>query len=117
MFVDESSLTRPNATWARATNGKVAMRVFVTVGSTKFDSLIQGILSEDVLKAFRLKGYTNIIVQCGNSHFDLPTGVDATRSVWTFEKEEVQIDVWKFKPTLEDEYNAADLVVSHAGPS
>ena len=93
------------------------MLVFITVGSTKFDSLIQSVLTDDILEAFRAKGYTHITVQCGNSQFDLPPGVTAYEGGWTFEREGVQLEIWKFKPSLEEDYNEADLVVSHAGLS
>lgn len=94
-----------------------AMRVFVTVGSTKFDSLVQAVLSDDVLHAFNEKGYTDIVVQCGNSQFDPCSGLTTDQSGWTLERDGVRVDMWKFKPSLEEEYNKADLVVSHAGPS
>lgn len=93
------------------------MRVFVTVGSTKFDSLIQAVLSDDVLHAFNAKGYTDIVVQCGNSQFDLSSGLVANQTAWMLERDGVRLDMWRFKPSLEEEYNGADLVVSHAGPS
>lgn len=92
------------------------MRVFVTVGSTKFDSLIQAVLSDDVLHAFSAKGYTDIVVQCGDSKLNLPSGL-ANQTSWTLERDSVRVDVWRFKPSLEEEYNEADLVVSHAGLS
>lgn len=46
------------------------MRVFVTVGTTKFDSLVRKILSEDVLVALKAKGYNQVTIQSGKSDFD-----------------------------------------------
>ncbi|EIM89907.1 glycosyltransferase family 1 protein [Stereum hirsutum FP-91666 SS1] len=91
------------------------MRVFVTVGSTKFDSLIQSVLSDDVLHAFNAKGYTDIVVQCGNSQLDPSSGLVTNETAWTLERDGIRLDMWRFKPSLEEEYNGADLVVSHAG--
>ncbi|KAI0310895.1 glycosyltransferase family 1 protein [Amylostereum chailletii] len=83
------------------------MRVFITVGSTKFDLLVQAVLSLPVIDALRQKGYNDIIVQCGNSQVD---GLESE-----FERHGATVTVWRFKPSLEEEYAAADLVISHAG--
>ncbi len=93
------------------------MHAFVTVGSTRFDALVKHALSDVVIDVLRTKGYSDIVVQCGNSDFD--------RSVYTLEGDtwtrnlegEGSIEVWKFKPTLQQEYERADLVISHAGMS
>ena len=88
------------------------MRVFVTVGSTKFDSLVQTASSQPVLDALLLKGYTSLVVQCGNSDVE-DHSVDET--FWTITKNGVQAEIWRFKPSLEEEFEKADLVISHAG--
>jgi beta-1,4-N-acetylglucosaminyltransferase len=31
------------------------------------------------------------------------------------EKDGISIEIWKFKPSLQEEYERADLVISHAG--
>ncbi|KAI0064643.1 glycosyltransferase family 1 protein [Artomyces pyxidatus] len=90
------------------------MRVFVTVGSTKFDALVQAALSPSVIIALKQKGYTEVVVQCGNSQID---GFDlvVTPAGWRSEQEGTKITVWRFKPTLEEDFNEADLIISHAG--
>ncbi|KAF8061584.1 glycosyltransferase family 1 protein [Lyophyllum atratum] len=90
------------------------MLAFVTVGSTRFDSLVESVLSSPVLSSLRLKGYTQLVVQCGNSSFELASSVKSEGSLG-MEREGVAIELWKFKPTLEKEYGDADLVISHAG--
>ncbi|KAJ2925232.1 hypothetical protein H1R20_g11883, partial [Candolleomyces eurysporus] len=90
------------------------MRVFVTIGSTKFDDLVQHTLSEEVLLSLKKQGYRELVIQCGNSTFELASSV-ADGSEQKFEREGISIECWKFKPTLEAEYDRADLVVSHAG--
>jgi beta-1,4-N-acetylglucosaminyltransferase len=87
------------------------MRVFITVGSTKFDALVQLVLSQEVLDAFRVKGYKDIVVQCGNSRTDILRGNDTTE----FENDGAKIVVYRFKPSLEIDYATADLIISHAG--
>ncbi|KAG8929767.1 N-acetylglucosaminyldiphosphodolichol N-acetylglucosaminyltransferase catalytic subunit alg13 [Tulasnella sp. 417] len=88
-------------------------RAFVTVGSTKFDALIQQVLADATLQKLRENGFTDLVIQAGNSV--LPVG-------WNLTAEEVRGDigglsvtVWKFKASLSDEIECADLVVSHAG--
>lgn len=91
------------------------MRAFVTVGSTRFDALVQQALSQPVVDALRTKGYTTLVVQCGDSDFDHSRFIQEGES-WTRRLEGVgHIEVWKFKPTLQEEYQQADLVISHAG--
>ena len=56
-------------------------RVFVTVGTTQFDDLINCILtdpSKSVQKALNKKGFTHITIQSGKSR------VNSTGSYWNF---------------------------------
>lgn len=87
------------------------MRVFTTVGSTKFDALVNVVLSEPVLRALRLRGYSTLVIQSGNSQ----VGVECTGSTTTLHKDGLEVEIWKFKPSLKDEFESADLVISHAG--
>ena len=48
----------------------ITMLAFTTVGSTHFNSLIAAVLTENVLSTFKQKGYTDLVVQCGNSAFE-----------------------------------------------
>ncbi|CAL1704487.1 unnamed protein product [Somion occarium] len=89
------------------------MYAFVTVGSTRFDGLVQRALSDAVLDVLRAKGYSKIVVQCGNSEFDTKS-YEWTGETWVRRGEE-HIEVWRFKPSLQEEYEQADLVISHAG--
>ena len=79
--------------------GKVGhKRIFVTVGTTSFDELIKTIDSEEFLRAVRRAGYDSIVAQIGRGTY-VPT----------------TIDYYRFKPSLDDDFAAADLVISHAG--
>ncbi|KAJ7285715.1 glycosyltransferase family 1 protein [Mycena rebaudengoi] len=82
------------------------MRAFVTVGSFEFDALVQTVLSEPVLLALQSRGYTNLVVQCGNSVFE---------HVAQPNQHGLEIELWKFKPSLDADVRRADLVVGHAG--
>lgn len=88
------------------------MRVLVTVGSTKFDALVGAALSQPVLDALTQKGYTHLVIQCGNSQVDELGSRDVE---WNRHRQGLNIDVWKFKSSLDEEYDAADLVIGHAG--
>ncbi|TCD68889.1 N-acetylglucosaminyldiphosphodolichol N-acetylglucosaminyltransferase catalytic subunit alg13 [Steccherinum ochraceum] len=89
------------------------MHVFVTVGSTRFDKLVQRALSDSVLDILRAKGYSKVVVQCGNSEFDREA-FEQAGDTW-IRRDEGEVEVWRFKPSLQDDYKQADLVISHAG--
>ncbi|KIM87027.1 glycosyltransferase family 1 protein [Piloderma croceum F 1598] len=94
----------------------LCMLAFTTVGSTKFDALVQAVLSKPVLTALRLQGYTTLVVQSGNSVVDAGASTTTNAEDMTkVQKDGVEIEIWKFKPSLETEYDRADLVISHAG--
>ncbi len=88
------------------------MRVLVTVGSTRFDTLVEATLSQLVLSVLSRKGYSDVVVQCGNSQVDELGSTDEEGIV---HKYGVDVKIWRFKPSLDKEYDAADLVIGHAG--
>jgi beta-1,4-N-acetylglucosaminyltransferase len=91
------------------------MLAFVTVGSTRFDSLVQSILSSQILSCLLLKGYSELVIQCGLSEvsdLEMPTESGIPLKL---HKDGVAIEIWRFKSSLETEYDRADLVISHAG--
>lgn len=90
------------------------MLVFVTVGSTKFDALIASIFTEQVLISFRNNGYLNIVIQCGHSAFELAEKVKNGETV-SISRCGVEIEIWKFKNSLDEDFERADLIISHAG--
>jgi len=90
------------------------MLVFVTVGSTKFDALVQATISGPVLTALHAKGFVRVVLQRGNSDLDLDCGA-STRDSLTIRRAEVDIETWKFKSSIQNEIERADLVISHAG--
>ena len=42
----------------------------MTVGTTKFDSLVRKVLTEDVLLKLKEKGYSALTIQTGKSNID-----------------------------------------------
>ncbi|KDR81846.1 hypothetical protein GALMADRAFT_114604 [Galerina marginata CBS 339.88] len=90
------------------------MLAFVTIGSTRFDQLIASAFTPKVLSSLQRKGYTNLIIQCGNSVFEFSTVVQ-NGATQTLNRAGVDIEFYKFKPSLQGDYERADLVISHAG--
>ena len=90
------------------------MEAFLTVGSTRFDALVDAALSKPVLSTLHSKGYTKLTVQCGNSSFDSAPSFSHDGEIF-IESEGISIGLWKFKPSLQENYEQADLVISHAG--
>ena len=90
------------------------MHAFVTVGSTRFDTLVQAVFTEDVLSSLYRKGYTRLVVQCGNSTFELASTIK-NGNTHKMNRAGVDIEFWSYKPSLQEDYEKADLVISHAG--
>ncbi|KAI0636901.1 hypothetical protein C8Q77DRAFT_532261 [Trametes polyzona] len=91
------------------------MHVFLTVGSTRFDALVHAALAPPVLDSLRAKGYRSLDVQCGNSAFDPALFSQPAPDHWQRSDGGLDINVWRFKPSLKDDYERADLIISHAG--
>ena len=87
------------------------MKIFVTVGTTKFDSLIQTVFTGAVQKALSDKKYTQMVVQFGRSDcFDeLNTTLDTS---------ELKLDLcekFSLRPDIIEYIKQADLIIGHAG--
>jgi beta-1,4-N-acetylglucosaminyltransferase len=83
--------------------GTVERRLLVTVGTTRFDALIEVIFGEPVVEALRASGYTQWRVQHGAS--PLPNPMPSS----------VHVEAFPYRPDLRGDFEWADLVVGHAG--
>jgi len=81
------------------------MRLFVTVGTTKFDKLIDGLLSRDVLSYLSASGLTCVTLQTGASALDCSD----------LSCEGLTVQTYQYKPSLVEDIFSADIVISHAG--
>ncbi|KAF7338403.1 UDP-N-acetylglucosamine transferase subunit ALG13 [Mycena venus] len=90
------------------------MLAFVTVGTFQFDALVQAVLSENVLRALGGRGYTELVVQCGKSEFELARAI-AGGDIVKMERHGVRVELWRARASLDAEYARADLVIGHAG--
>lgn len=77
--------------------------VFVTVGSTSFDDLIQSVCSEECLELLKLCGFEEIVLQIGKGTF-IPE-----------EKPSLKIEWFRFKDDISENFKKASLVIGHAG--
>lgn len=78
-------------------------KLFVTVGTTKFDQLIETLLKDEVLNVIYQIGFSSMQIQVGNGRFE--------------EKKHPNIDI-KYDNYIEnfgEEISNCDLVISHAG--
>lgn len=80
-------------------------KVFVTVGTTHFNALIEVMSKEETLKILHSKGYTSLVLQIGQGDFVPPTQ----------KCHGVTLSFFRLKPSIAEDFATADLVISHAG--
>ncbi|KAL6777120.1 hypothetical protein ACKKBF_B20285 [Auxenochlorella protothecoides x Auxenochlorella symbiontica] len=89
-------------------------RVFLTVGTTRFDALVEAVDSTAVAAVLRRRGYTHLTMQIGAAAFQgsrlLPAGT--TRGVLP---DGLVVEWFDYSPSLAAHVAGAALVVSHAG--
>ncbi|XP_057707074.1 UDP-N-acetylglucosamine transferase subunit ALG13 homolog isoform X1 [Corythoichthys intestinalis] len=79
--------------------------VFVTVGTTSFDDLIEEITSDEAVQALKHRGYERLVLQVGRGSV-LPDPENFPH---------VSLEVFRFKPSILTDVERADLIISHAG--
>jgi beta-1,4-N-acetylglucosaminyltransferase len=79
--------------------------VFVTVGTTKFEELVKMVDSKEVKEALVQRGYDRLVVQFGKG--------EHVPCVEPFEG--LEQESYRYKPSLKEDFEAASLVISHAG--
>ncbi|XP_026808346.1 UDP-N-acetylglucosamine transferase subunit ALG13 homolog [Rhopalosiphum maidis] len=77
--------------------------VFVTVGTTKFNELIDTVTDRRTLEALKRNGYTSMILQIGNGTFVLESS------------DVIEISSYTFKPDIGPDMINSDLIISHGG--
>lgn len=88
--------------------------MFVTVGTTKFDALVEAMDNDSIASQLASRGYRCLIMQIGDGayvpHILVPKG--ASKSIHS---SGLQVEVFKYAPNLDAHMRDADLVISHAG--
>jgi beta-1,4-N-acetylglucosaminyltransferase len=78
--------------------------IFVTVGTTRFDLLIEMVTKPVALDWMKLNGYTDFIIQYGKGEEPIiPRNAP------------VKCRAYSFESSLEHDMKEADLIISHAG--
>lgn len=85
-------------------------KIFVSVGTTKFDELIEKITSQQILIYLQRKGCKYLTIQIGNG-----VEIDNSNVKSASTEFNIEIDWYRFKPSIRDDIESADLVISHAG--
>ena len=83
----------------------MSKKVFVTVGTTSFDPLLQAATSSNVLEFFKENGYSGLVLQKGRGDFELESS--------TYKN--INIECYNYKDSIADDISSAHLVLSHAG--
>ncbi|CAO3584942.1 unnamed protein product [Absidia cylindrospora] len=85
------------------------MKLFVTVGSTGFDDLVEAATSINFLSNLSTLGFNSLLIQYGSSKdIFLRNTKDLTES-------DIEIQGYDYKTTIEHDITMANLVISHSG--
>lgn len=85
--------------------------LFVTVGSTRFDKLIEKLLSDESLNQIINLGFARLIMQVGQSDYD-PKKFAQLKSSLSLQ---IELELYEYKSSIAEDIERADLVVGHAG--
>ncbi|KAI9092353.1 glycosyl transferase [Phlyctochytrium arcticum] len=94
--------------------------VFVTVGTTRFDALLETIAGPEFLTALECLGFTDLVIQHGNSPEPVISGWPLSNSIRTangpvLAARKISITSYSFKASLHADMKNANLILSHAG--
>lgn len=94
------------------------LNLFVTVGSTRFDALINEIITN--LNKIEQLGFTRLIIQAGKSAYNEDYLLSYNQEKKDKRKKNsnehsLEIDIYDYKNSILDDIKEADVVVGHAG--
>lgn len=92
--------------------------VFVSVGTTLFDALIEEISSPPFLSLLLEGDFTQLIVQYGKGKGPLFAPSSQEKGSYidpNIRGKSLDWEIYKFKPSLHADMTKADLIISHAG--
>lgn len=87
-------------------NSNKKKTVLVTLGTTKFEEFIKKMDSEEILEVLKQFGYKRIVFQIGKGEYE-PSRYKNVK--------DLEVEVFRLKPSLIDDIKAADVVISHCG--
>lgn len=85
------------------------LTLFATVGSTRFDKLIESIISDDSAEQLNTLGFAKVILQVGKSEYDIKQ-VEILRNDY-----KIDIEIYDYKSSIQEDIEKADVVIGHAG--
>jgi beta-1,4-N-acetylglucosaminyltransferase len=94
--------------------------ILVTVGTTLFDKLIDGVTTPAALQWMQQQGYQKLVIQYGKGKRPQEVVVVAEEDDEIIMKNDdgldfLQVCVYDFASSLEEDMQQADLIISHAG--
>lgn len=87
------------------------LTMFVTVGSTKFDQLIEKLLSDETMNQLLGSNFTKLIMQIGGSSCD----EERLSQLKEYCSNVMEFELYKYKPSISEDIERADVVIGHAG--
>ncbi len=86
-------------------------RVFLTVGTTSFDALIETVDTQEFISVIKEFGCQELILQIGRGAY-IPSKY---LTVENCNQHGIRFEYFRFKSTLADDMSAANLIISHCG--
>ena len=83
--------------------------IFITVGTTEFSDLIEAVDCEEFLNFVVRNGCKRLVIQIGRGEVEPTFLPDVCSCV------DIDLEVFRFKPTLSEDMQSADLIICHAG--
>ena len=83
--------------------------IFVTVGTTEFDELIESIDNKAFIESIASLNCRRLNIQIGRGTY-LPKHIEDECA-----KRNIMYSCFRFKPTLDEDMKSADLIISHCG--
>jgi beta-1,4-N-acetylglucosaminyltransferase len=106
---------RRTAAAAAAPPSTGGLTAFVTVGTTRFDALVAAVNDPAFEAALLGRGYTRLVVQAGAGATRAPDRLLPPGVTDGVTKAGLTVSWFDYAPSLAALFEAADLVVSHAG--
>ncbi|VDP06523.1 unnamed protein product [Heligmosomoides polygyrus] len=95
------------------------MTCFVTVGTTRFDQLVNEVLSESCASTLKTLGVKKIRIQCGAGEWNDEVRQRVFGGVVGNEGEGescgLPVEYYRFKPNIQKDIEEAMMVIGHAG--
>ncbi|CAJ0577865.1 unnamed protein product, partial [Mesorhabditis spiculigera] len=91
---------------------------FVTVGTTRFDELVNRVVDEQVLATFKKLDIGKIVMQIGRSEWDPVAQAHfghCKDEPVVLELHGVEVSVFRFRRDIQECIKASDVVIGHAG--